>query len=264
MGANYPGVDAGTDAERPTFDEVARGYDPRQVEEYLATLWRYASQVTARAAAAEAALEGERRRHDAESCLPEPLSAQAGGRIGIMLAVAQQEADEIVAGARGIAERALKEAIEDAAANHPIVREAREQADKLVLDAVEESRHRAQLQQDNLEKRIAQASGNLETLRHQQGEVLGALLRLRSLMNADEIDRAVTDLARAGTGTGGRDAEQPEMFRPRTSTHEQTETKTKQNVTSGGFFSRPPASADTSVPRYPKDDDIIDAEIVEE
>jgi cell division septum initiation protein DivIVA len=202
MGAHHrqePGA-----AERPTFDEAARGYDPRQVDDYLATLWRYASQVTSRAAAAEAALRHEQDRREAESRMAagEP-AARAGGRIGLMLAIAEQEADEIVTGARHIAERALEEAIEDAASNHPIVREAREQADKLLLDAVEESRRRAKLRHADIEAQISRSIASLEKLRHQQGEIIGAMLRLRGLISAQDIDHAVADLARSGTSIPG-------------------------------------------------------------
>ncbi len=267
MGAHYQRTDAGTYSERPTFDKVAHGYDPQQVEEYLDTLWRYASQVTARAAAAEAALESERRRQNAESHLPDRSSAQAGGRIGIMLAIAQQEADEIVAGARSIAERALEEVIEDSAANHPIVRKAREQADKLLFDAIEQSRLDAAQRHADIETQIAQLSGNLETLRHQQGEVLGALLRLRSLMNTEEIDRAVTELARAGTTTGTGGAEEHERtaaYHPQASTSAQTVIEAEQDVTDASFFSRPAKKVASNLPRYRDDEDIIDAEVVEE
>ncbi|WP_322779490.1 hypothetical protein [Frankia sp. Cas4] len=260
MGADYHRTDTGTDAERPRFDEVARGYDPRQVEEYLATLWRYASQVTQRAAAAEAALHADRRRRDGEATLPDRLAAQAGGRIGLMLTIAHQEADEIVTGARAIAEQALEEAIEDAAANHPIVRKAREQADKLLLDAVEESRQRAQQRFDDIEAQISQVAGILEGLRHQQGEVLGALLRVRSLMSSSEIDRAVTDLARAGTTTGTTTGT------GRAQTSEQSGTSAAHDVTGAdpGFFARASAATDTARPAYGSEDDIIDAEVVEE
>ena len=196
MGAHHRRDDPGTATERPTFDEVARGYDRRQVDDYLATLWRYASQVTSRAAAAEAALRHERDRRAAERTQGGP--AQAGNRIGMMLAIAEQEADEIITSARLIAERALEEAIEDAAANHPIVREAREQADKLLLDAVEESRRVARDRHSDLEEQIARSTSALDALRHQQGEIIGAMLRLRSLVGADEIDRAFAELAKAG------------------------------------------------------------------
>ncbi|WP_462188467.1 DivIVA domain-containing protein, partial [Frankia sp. CcWB2] len=190
-------MDPGAATERPAFDEVAYGYDPHQVDDYLATLWRYASQVTSRAAAAESALKNERVR--SANMGVEGLAAQAGGRIGQMLTIAQQEAEEIVTGARQIAEAALEEVIEDAGANHPIVREAREQAEKLLLDAVEESRRLARERHAELQAEIARCTASLEALRHQQGEIIGAMLRLRGVLASDEVDRAVTDLARAGT-----------------------------------------------------------------
>ncbi|ABD12003.1 hypothetical protein ThrDRAFT_01818 [Frankia casuarinae] len=207
MGAHHRRVDPGAATERPAFDEVAHGYDPHQVDDYLATLWRYASQVTSRAAAAESALKHERAR--SANMGVEGLAAQAGGRIGQMLTIAQQEAEEIVTGARQIAEAALEEVIEDAGANHPIVREAREQAEKLLLDAVEESRRLARERHAELEVEIARCTASLEALRHQQGEIIGAMLRLRGVLASDEVDRAVTDLARAGaaapttSGTSG-------------------------------------------------------------
>ncbi|WP_250282021.1 hypothetical protein [Frankia sp. CiP1_Cm_nod2] len=270
MGAHYQRADAGTYGERPTFDEVARGYDPQQVEAYLDTLWRYAGQVTARAAAAEAALESERRRRDAEAQLPDRSPAQAGGRIGIMLAIAQQEADEIVAGARGIAERALQEVVEDSAASHPIVRKAREQADRLLFDAVEQSRLEARQRQADIETQITQLSGSLETLRRQQGEVLGALLRLRSLVNTEEIDRAVTELARAGTaGVGAEERERATAYRPEdVATSAQTVIGSEQKVTDASFTDTSLFARTAKVPgsssRYRDDEDILDAEVVEE
>ncbi|WP_261558787.1 hypothetical protein [Frankia tisae] len=197
MGAHHRRTDTGAATERPAFDEVAHGYDPRQVDDYLATLWRYASQVTSRAAAAESALKHERERRAGAAGATEP-AAQAGGRIGQMLAIAQREADEIIDGARQIAESALEEVIEDAGANHPIVREAREQAEKLLLDAVEESRRLALERHRELADEIARSSASLDALRHQQGEIIGAVLRLRRILGSDEVDRVVTDLARAG------------------------------------------------------------------
>ena len=198
MGSHHRRTDPGSASERPAFDEVAHGYDPRQVDDYLATLWRYASQVTSRAAAAESALKAERERSAAVAA-DEQLAAQAGGRIGQMLAIAHQEAEEIISGARAIAESALEEAIEDGGANHPIVREARDQAEKLLLDAVEESRRIAAARHLELQKEIARSAASLDSLRHQQGEIIGAVLRLRSFLGSDEVDRAVTDLARAGS-----------------------------------------------------------------
>lgn len=197
MGAHHRRTDTGAATERPAFDEVAHGYDPRQVDDYLATLWRYASQVTSRAAAAESALKHERERSAGAAGAAE-FAAQAGGRIGQMLAIAQREADEIIDGARQIAESALEEVIEDAGANHPIVREAREQAEKLLLDAVEESRRLALERRRELADEIARSSASLDTLRHQQGEIIGTVLRLRRILGSDEVDRVVTDLARAG------------------------------------------------------------------
>jgi cell division septum initiation protein DivIVA len=209
MGAHHRRDDPGAATERPTFDEVARGYDPRQVDDYLATLWRYASQVTSRAAAAEAALRHERERRAAEARTAQGGPTQAGNRIGMMLAIAEQEADEIVTSARLIAERALEEAIEDAAANHPIVREAREQADKLLLDAVEESRRLARDRHSDVEAQIARSTSSLDSLRHQQGEIIGAMLRLRSLVGSDDIDRAFADLAKAGAAPEPADEPPP-------------------------------------------------------
>jgi cell division septum initiation protein DivIVA len=299
MGAHHRQESGAT--ERPTFDEVARGYDPRQVDDYLATLWRYASQVTSRAAAAEAALRHEQDRREAESRMSgDNPTAQAGGRIGLMLAIAEQEADEIVTGARHIAERALEEAIEDAASNHPIVREAREQADRLLLDAVEESRQRAKLRHSDIEAQISRSMASLEKLRHQQGEIIGAMLRLRGLISTQDIDHAVADLARSGTSipeapesdaaphssssgpsTGQPLGEQPTIDDRMTA----REPPPAQRVTSPRATSRAsrvagrrlrPEAAEAEI--YPDeqpvraatayrpvhDDDIIDAEVVEE
>ncbi|WP_026239159.1 DivIVA domain-containing protein [Parafrankia discariae] len=198
MGAHHRRESPGAAMDRPTFDEAPQGYDPRQVDEYLGVLWRYASEVTSRAAAAEAALRHERDRREAEARLAEGVPAQAGGRIGLMLEIAQREAEDIIAGARHLAESALEEAVAQAGANHPIVREAREQAEKLILDAVEESRRLALTRHEDLEAEIVRGTHSLEALRRQQGEIIGAVLRLRRLLGGDEIDRAVTDLARAG------------------------------------------------------------------
>ncbi|OHV28231.1 hypothetical protein BBK14_03445 [Parafrankia soli] len=203
MGAHHRRESPGAAMDRPTFDEAPQGYDPRQVDEYLGVLWRYASEVTSRAAAAEAALRHERDRREAEARLAEGLPAQAGGRIGLMLEIAQREAEDIIAGARHLAESALEEAVAQAGANHPIVREAREQAEKLILDAVEESRRLALTRHEDLEAEIVRGTHSLEALRRQQGEIIGAVLRLRRLLGGDEIDRAVTDLARAGVSPDG-------------------------------------------------------------
>ncbi len=220
MGEHDHGTDPGSAADRPAFDEVAHGYDPRQVDDYLASLWRYASQVTSRAAAAESALKHERERNEARAGDAQS-AAHAGARIGQMLAIAEQQAEEIVEGARRIAESALEEVIEDAGANHPIVREARGQAEKLLLDAVEESQRLALRRHQELAEDLARSSASLDTLRHQQGEIIGAVLRLRGILGSDELDRAVTELARAGaaprpdgpadeTGSGaGRGARRP-------------------------------------------------------
>ncbi|MEX5632450.1 hypothetical protein [Parafrankia sp. FMc2] len=205
MGAHHRRDEPGAAMERPAFDQVAQGYDPRQVDDYLGVLWRYASEVTSRMAAAESALRHERDRREAEARLAGGASAQAGGRIGLMLEIAQREADDIIAGARQIAQSALEEAVAEAGANHPIVREAREQAEKLLLDAVEESRRLALARHEDVETEIARGTHSLEALRRQQGEIVGAVLRLRRLLGEDEIDRAVTDLVRAGLTPDGLD-----------------------------------------------------------
>ncbi|OAA28522.1 hypothetical protein UG55_100534 [Frankia sp. EI5c] len=198
MGAHRRRDEPGAAMDQPAFDEVAQGYDRRQVDDYLGVLWRYANEVTSRAAAAESALRHERDRREAVERLAEGLPAQAGGRIGLMLEIAQREADEIISGAREIAQTALREAVVEAGASHPIVREAREQAEKLLLDAVEESRRLALARHEDLEAQITRDTHSLEALRRQQGEIVGAVLRLRRLLGEDEIDRAVTDLVRAG------------------------------------------------------------------
>ena len=263
----------GTSAERPTFDEVARGYDPHQVDDYLATLWRYASQVTSRAAEAEAALRVEVERREAESRMAKDgPSAQAGGRIGLMLAIAEQEADEIITGARRIAERALGETIEDSAANHPIVREAREQADKLLLDAVEESRRRAKRRHSEIEAQIARSMASLETLRHQQGEILGAMLRLRGLLGSPEIDRAVAELARSGMSipeapppaASPSPPPPPPMPPPSERRPGRAHPGRDHDVADAEVYpdERPIRTATAYRPGH--DDDILDAEVVEE
>ncbi|MGF7235408.1 MAG: DivIVA domain-containing protein [Frankia sp.] len=186
--------------DRPTFDEVARGYDPRQVDEYLGALWRYASEVTGRAAAAEAALDQERRYHAQNAGAS---GGEAGARIGMMLNLAQQEADQMTGVARRIAERALEEAVDDAASNNPIVSQAQDQADRILVDAFEEAERRAKAREDEVTSQLSHSTARLEAIRHQQGEILGALLRLRGLLTSDEIDRSLADLARAATAEGG-------------------------------------------------------------
>ncbi len=292
MGAHHREEPGAT--ERPTFDEVARGYDPRQVDDYLATLWRYASQVTSRAAAAEAALRHEQDRRDAESRIAaDTPAAAAGGRIGLMLAIAEQEADEIITSARHIAERALEEAIEDAASNHPIVREAREQADKLLLDAVEESRRRAKLRHSDIEAQITRSMASLEKLRHQQGEIIGAMLRLRGLISAQDIDRAVADLARSGTSipdtpesaappppspgrglgeqppTGERPPREPPVQRVNSPRATSRVTRTagrrlRQDVADAELYPDEQTVRAAAAYHSGRDDDIVDAEVVEE
>ncbi|OHV50348.1 hypothetical protein [Pseudofrankia sp. BMG5.36] len=198
--------DDGADAPRPAFDVVARGYDSEQVDGYMHALWRYSSDLTARVAAAEAALRHERDRRAADDL---DAAARLGERIGRILTIAQQMADEIVAGARLVAEQTLYEVVSDAGAHHPITLEAREQAGKLLADAVAEARRLARERHEDLEAEIARAATSLEALRRQQGELLGAMLRLRGLVASDDMERAVTDLARAGAEAPPDDAEQP-------------------------------------------------------
>ncbi|MBX6391316.1 MAG: hypothetical protein IRZ08_20395, partial [Frankia sp.] len=205
MGAHHRDPPVTDGVPRPVFDEAPRGYDREQVDGYIQALWRYSSDLTVRAATAEAALRHERERLSAELGVPEGAgsAAGAGTRIGRMLSIAEQIADELVSGAREIAEQVLYEAVRDAAADHPIVHEAREQADKLLRDAVAEARRLATERHADLEAEIARAQATLDTLRHQQGELLGAMLRLRRLIGSVDVEAALADLARAGTGRPG-------------------------------------------------------------
>ncbi|OHV35206.1 MULTISPECIES: DivIVA domain-containing protein [Pseudofrankia] len=196
----------GADAPQPAFDVVARGYDPEQVDGYVHTLWQYSSDLTARVAAAEAALRHERDRRAADDL---DAASRLGERIGRMLAIAQQMADEIVAGARLVAEQTLHEVVSDAGAHHPITQEARQQADKLLADAVAEARRLARERHEDLEAEISRTATSLESLRRQQGELLGAMLRLRGLVASDDMERAVGDLARAGAEAPPDDTERP-------------------------------------------------------
>ena len=118
-----------------------------------------------------------------------------------MLGIAQQMADEIIGGARLTAEQTLYEAVRDAGAAHPVAQEAREQADKLLADATAEARRLARERHEDLEAQIAEAAASLEAVRRQQGELLGALLRLRGMVGSDDFERTLTALARAGQRT---------------------------------------------------------------
>ncbi|ADP81770.1 DivIVA domain-containing protein [Pseudofrankia inefficax] len=193
----------GPAAPRAEFDLVARGYDPAQVDGYIKALWRYCADLTARVAAAEAALRHERDRRSAGD-LTDP--AQAGVRIGRMLAIAQQMSDEIVGGARLTAEQTLYDAVRDAGATHPIVQEARKQADKLLAEAAAESRRLAQERHEDLEAKIVEAAATLEAVRRQQGELLGALLRLRGMVGSGDFERTVAQLASSGADPRAADA----------------------------------------------------------
>jgi hypothetical protein len=204
VGAHHRPADHAAAAERPAFDEAAHGYDQRQVDDYVAALWRYASAVTVRAANAEAALAGEHSFHRSTRFRPEPLDP--GSRIGRMLRLAEEEAEDIRSAARRVAEHALEEAVDRAAAGNPIVREAREQADRLLLDAWEEADRRARRRERELEAQLRKAADTLESLRRQQAEVLSALLRLRGMIANEDIDRAVADLASAATTERDRQA----------------------------------------------------------
>jgi hypothetical protein len=166
-------------------------------------LWRYCADLTARVAAAEAALRHERDRRSAGD-LTDP--AQAGVRIGRMLAIAQQMSDEIVGGARLTAEQTLYDAVRDAGATHPIVQEARKQADKLLAEAAAESRRLAQERHEDLEAKIVEAAATLEAVRRQQGELLGALLRLRGMVGSGDFERTVAQLASSGADPRAADA----------------------------------------------------------
>ncbi|WP_045878704.1 hypothetical protein [Pseudofrankia sp. DC12] len=193
----------GPAAPRAEFDLVARGYDPAQVDGYVKALWRYCADLTARVAAAEAALRHERDRRSAD-VLTDP--AQAGVRIGRMLAIAQQMGDEIVGGARLAAEQTLYDAVRDAGATHPIVQEARKQADKLLAEAAAEARRLAEERHEDLEAKIAEATASLEAVRRQQGELLGALLRLRGMVGSGDFERTVAQLASTGADPRAADA----------------------------------------------------------
>ena len=182
----------GPHVPRPAFDLVARGYDAEQVDGYIHALWRYASDLTARVAAAEAALRHERDRRAADE------RTDPGVRVGRMLAIAQQMADEIVGGARLTAEQTLFDAVREAGASHPIAQEAREQADKLLADAAAEARRIARERHEDLEAQISEATAALEAVRRQQGELLGALLRLRGMVGSGDFERTIAVLARAG------------------------------------------------------------------
>ncbi len=119
--------------------------------------------------------------------------------------------------------------------------------------------------------------------------MLGALLRLRSLVNNEEIDRAVTELARAGAASaaagtsdpaGAEERERTAAYRPDATTSAQTVIDSEQKVTVAStdtstdtnaatsfadtsFFARTAKAAGGSS-RYRDDEDIIDAEVVEE
>jgi cell division septum initiation protein DivIVA len=251
-------------ADRPTFDEVAHGYDQRQVDEYLGALWRYASEVTGRAAAAEAALDQERRAHNQRAT--SGRGPEAGSRIGMMLTLAQQEADQITGMARRIAERALEEAVDDAASNNPIVRQAREQADRLIVDAFEESERRAKAREGEVTAKLSAATARLEAIRHQQGEILGALLRLRGLLTSDEIDRSLADLARAATADAGPPVGHPAHHGIPHPPPPPPQTPPPHQHSAGPRRPPPPPPRRHPGPPGPvgPEDDIIDAEVVEE
>jgi cell division septum initiation protein DivIVA len=196
-----PGEGAG--APRPAFDVVAAGYDPGQVDGYVQTLWRYCADLTTRVAAAEAAIRHERDRLAAQA----PGVSQdgrVGETIGKMLGLAQQMSDEMVAGARLAAEQTLYELVREAGASHPIVVEAREHAAGLLAEATEEARRRAEARHADLEAEIARTAATLDALRRQQGELVGAVLRLRALVTSDTFFEATRDVAAAG-----RDLEPP-------------------------------------------------------
>jgi cell division septum initiation protein DivIVA len=268
-------------ADRPTFDEVSHGYDPRQVDEYLGALWRYASEVTGRAAAAEAALDQERRFRNQKAGAGR---AEAGARIGMMLTLAQQEADQITGAARRIAERALEEAVDNAASSNPIVRQAREQADRLLVDAFEEGERRAKAREDDVTAQLSHATARLEAIRHQQGEILGALLRLRGLLTSDEIDRSLADLARAATTDTGAShghaqgvphpqgpppQTPPPQTPPQQAPHQQQPHQQQPHQQQPHAPRRPPPPPPPR--RHPgppgpigPEDDIVDAEVVDE
>jgi hypothetical protein len=192
-----PGADAPrADAPRAAFDVVQRGYDPEQVDGYVRALWRYASNLTARVAAAEAAVRHERDRVAAQQ--PPGGVAQVGARVGQILGLAQQLADELLAGARLVAEQTLYEVVREAGTQHPVVQEAREQAGTLLAEAAEEARRVAAERHAGLEAEITRTAAALDVLRRQQGELLGAVLRLRGLVVSDDFARATADVATAG------------------------------------------------------------------
>ncbi|HMA46331.1 MAG TPA: hypothetical protein VKP11_03875, partial [Frankiaceae bacterium] len=173
--------------DRPTFDLVPDGYDRHQVDAYVAGLWRYARELAVRAAVAEAALAEEGQRRPADPAGP----ADVGGRIGRMLQLAAEEAALIRLTARQVAEQALAGAVERAAENSPIVREAREQADRLLMDAQEEANRWARRREQEAEARVARAAVAVEELHRRQAGVLRWLRRVRELLEDRDLDQAL-------------------------------------------------------------------------
>ena len=82
------------DQEAPGFSHSLRGYDRVQVDEYLAEFREYVIGVEGRAVAAESALVECRRE------LASPGSAGISERLGAILQLANEEADEIRGGPR--------------------------------------------------------------------------------------------------------------------------------------------------------------------
>lgn len=171
------------ETEDAGFDVVLRGYDRRQVDDYvhrvevtLADADRLHREDGDRLTALEdkvLALQGELA--DAErraSGLPEPVS-QAGDRIATMLRLAEEEADELVAHARERAEKSLKERLAALEAREADVAGAGLEADRLRMEAQTDAtalRDRARAEADDLLRQARAEADQLLAAAAQESE----------------------------------------------------------------------------------------------
>lgn len=111
--------------EAPQFAVLFRGYDRRQVNEYFAWLGEYVAHLKDRVVAAETALLRCQRE------LVSPGTADISPRLGTILELANQEADEIRARARSQGEALTAQAARNAEA---LVTEANVRRDAIQVD----------------------------------------------------------------------------------------------------------------------------------
>ena len=143
------------------FRTVMRGYDPSEVDRHVAELSRAAGEARARAEQlsheldetrqrmASESVQAEERQRAADTAKPaaEPTFHDFGKRVGQILAMAEEEAQEMTSAAVAEVDRTVSQAKQDAdrtrAEADAYARETREQADSEAARIVEDAKRSA-------------------------------------------------------------------------------------------------------------------------